>query len=68
MSCHRGFCGSMFCLARTGVTGGASGSVVCEGCGCVGECDDRGKSWDINVKIERRNSLKRRKMSMLICI
>ena len=53
MSCHFGFRGSMFCLAITGVTGGSSGSLVCESCGCVGgECADRGRSWDIDVKIE----------------
>ena len=43
----------MLCLAITGVTGGSSGSLVCESCGCVGgECADRGRSWDIDVKIE----------------
>ena len=37
-SCHCRFRCSMFCLATTGtgVTGGDSRSVVCEGCGCVG--------------------------------
>ena len=36
--CHCRFRCSMFCLATTGtgVTGGDSRSMVCEGCGCVG--------------------------------
>ena len=60
MSCHSRFRLSMFCLATTGVTGCDSGSVVCEVGGCVGgECDDLGRRWDINGKIERRKRVKR---------
>ena len=60
---------SMFCLATTGTGVGDSRYVVCESCGCAGgECDDLGRSWDINSKIDRRNSMKQRTMSILICI
>ena len=62
---------SRFCLviAGTGVTGGDSRSMVCEGCDCAGgEFDGLDRSWEIYVGIERRKFLKRRAMSMLICI
>nr|POE57975.1 hypothetical protein CFP56_32751 [Quercus suber] len=56
--------GSMFCLATTVVTGGASGSVVCEGCGSVGGvCDDGDKheqslSWQAQVIYQQLTSFK----------
>ena len=70
ISCHCKFRCSMFCLASSGagVIFGDSNSVVCEGCGGVGgECDDVGRSGDLDPKIERRNALKRWTMSMLMC-
>ena len=55
MSCHCRFCCSMFCLASSGTGVVVGDSVVCEGCGSVGgECDDVGRSEDLNPKIEQK--------------